>query len=211
MRTIAILSRKGGTGKTTLGVNLSVAAEQAGNSTILVDLDPQASAAAWKDDRSDDTPVVVATPAAKLTEILKKAEDAGATLAILDTAPSLDIDLVDIARSAEMVLIPCHPATVDLKAIISTINVVRMANVPARIVFNDVPSRGNRAEQAREAVKVFDVPVAPLNICHRVAFSDAFSLGLSVLEYEPRGKACREINDLYTYLDNEIGGQYSGE
>ena len=206
MKTIVILSRKGGTGKTTLAVNLSVAAEQAGEATILVDLDPQASAAKWKDDRADETPVVVATPAARLKEILKKAENAGATLAIVDTAPSLEVDLVDVARAAEMVLIPCHAVKVALEAIISTVNVVRLADVPAQIVFNDVPARGNRVEQAREAVKVFDLPVVPLDIGHRVAFGDAFNAGLSVLEYEPRGKACREINDLYAYLGNEMGG-----
>ena len=43
MKTLAILSRKGGTGKTTIAVHLSVAAEQAGHTTALIDLDPQAS------------------------------------------------------------------------------------------------------------------------------------------------------------------------
>ena len=56
MKTLAILSRKGGTGKTTLAVNLSVAAARAGHSTILVDLDPQASAAKWNDNREGDDP-----------------------------------------------------------------------------------------------------------------------------------------------------------
>lgn len=206
MKKIAMLNRKGGPGKTTLGVNLSVAAEQAGLSTLLVDLDPQASAAKWKDDREQETPVVVASPASRLTEILNKAESSGADLVVMDTAPNVEADLLDVARAADLVLIPCKAAKVDLKAMISTINVVRMANVPARIVFNEVPARGNRGEQARAAVKVFDdVPVVPLDIGHRVAFVDAFNAGLSVTEYEPRGKASDEIGALYTYLLNEMG------
>ena len=44
MKTIAVLSRKGGTGKTTLAIHISVAAEQAEHTTALIDLDPQASA-----------------------------------------------------------------------------------------------------------------------------------------------------------------------
>ena len=71
---------------------------------------------------------------------------------------------LDAANAAEMALIPCKPALIDLQAITSTINVIRLANVPARIVFNAVPSRGDRVEQAREAVKVFDVPCAPCNV-----------------------------------------------
>lgn len=205
IKTLAILGRKGGVGKTMLGVNLAVAAQAAGHSTLLVDLDPQASAAKWGDQRSNGTPVVVATPASRLPEVLKKGEAAGATLAIIDTAPSMEVDLVDVARAAEMVLIPCKPANVDLKAIVSTINVVRMADVQARIVFNDVPARGNRGDQAREAVGVFDVPVVPFDIGHRVAFVDAFNGGQTVQEYEPRGKASGEIQELYTYISTEMG------
>ena len=59
MKTLAILSRKGGTGKTTIAVHLSVAAEQAGRTTALIDLDPQASAVSWSDKREMDTPVVI--------------------------------------------------------------------------------------------------------------------------------------------------------
>lgn len=47
MKTIAILSRKCGAGKTTLAVHLCVAAEQAGHTTALIDLDPQESAMIW--------------------------------------------------------------------------------------------------------------------------------------------------------------------
>ena len=47
MNTLAVLSRKGGTGKTTLTVNLSVAAELAGHKVAIVDLDSQASASEW--------------------------------------------------------------------------------------------------------------------------------------------------------------------
>ena len=205
MKTLAILSRKGGTGKTTLAVNLSVAAERAGHSTILIDLDPQASAAKWNDNREGDAPVVVAAPASRLPEVLKKAEDAGATLAILDTAPHTETAALDAAGVAEMALIPCKPALIDLQAITSTINVIRIANVPARIVFNAVPPRGDRVDQARTAVAVLDVPCAPCAIGDRVAFMDSYNAGLTVTEYEPRGKASHEINDLYAYISSEMG------
>lgn len=43
MKTLAILSRKGGSGKSTFAVHLAVAAERAGHTTALIDLDPQAA------------------------------------------------------------------------------------------------------------------------------------------------------------------------
>ena len=205
MKKLAILSRKGGTGKTTLAVHLAVQAERSGHTTVLIDLDPQASAAKWKDHRKDDTPFVVATPVSRLAETLSRAEDSGATLAVIDTAPHTETAALDAASVAEMVLIPCKPALLDLEAIPSTVNVVRIANVPARIVFNSVPSRGDRVDQAREAVKVFDIPCAPCNIGDRVAFVDSYNAGLTVQEYQPHGKASKEIQDLYAYLSIEMG------
>ena len=206
MKTLAVLSRKGGTGKTTLAIQLAVAAEKAGHTTILIDLDPQASAAKWKDYREGDTPFVITAPASRLPEVLDRAKTSGATLAILDTAPHTEIAALDAANVAEMALIPCKPALIDLQAITSTINVTRLANVPARIIFNAVPPRGDRVDQAREAVKVFDVPCAPCEIGNRIAFSDSYNAGLTAQEYEPRGKASQEIQDLYRYISSEMGG-----
>ena len=206
MKTLAVLSRKGGTGKTTLAIHLAVAAENAGQTVALIDLDPQASAAKWHDTREDETPFVVAAPASRLPEVLKRAENAGATFAILDTAPHTETAALDAANTAEMALIPCKPALIDLQAITSTINVTRLANVPeTRIVFNAVPPRGDRVDQAREAVKVFDVPCAPCEVGNRIAFVDAYNAGLTAQEFEPRGKASREIRELYTYISSEMG------
>ena len=55
MKTLAVLSRKGGPGKTTLSINLAVAAEKAGHTTILVDLDEQRSVDRWGNRRKEET------------------------------------------------------------------------------------------------------------------------------------------------------------
>ncbi len=54
MRTIAVVNRKGGSGKTTTAVNLAAALAERGLSILLIDLDPQASATAWLAEASDD-------------------------------------------------------------------------------------------------------------------------------------------------------------
>ena len=205
MKTLAILSRKGGTGKTTLATHLSVAAERAGHTTALIDLDPQSSAAKWRDNRDDDTPAVISTHSERLQHILKLAEDNGATFAILDTAPHTEIAALDAARASDMALVPCRPTLIDLQAIGSTIDVVNLAKIPAHIVLNAVPARGGLTAQAREAVDIYDVPCAPCEIGHRIGFVHAYNAGLTVQEFEPRSKASNEINLLYTYIANEMG------
>lgn len=76
MRTVAMISQKGGAGKTTLAVALAALAERAGIASVLVDLDPQASAARWGDLRENDTPVVTCAPAARLVPVLAAARAA---------------------------------------------------------------------------------------------------------------------------------------
>ena len=72
MKTLAVLSRKGGTGKTTLAVNLSIAAERAGHKVAIVDLDSQASASEWNDWREAKTPEVVSVHSARLPQELHR-------------------------------------------------------------------------------------------------------------------------------------------
>lgn len=54
MRTVAVVNRKGGSGKTTTAVSLAAALAERGLSVLLIDLDPQASASAWLGQAADD-------------------------------------------------------------------------------------------------------------------------------------------------------------
>ena len=85
MKTIAILSQKGGAGKTTLAINLSVAAISAKKQAAIIDLDPQASSANWHDARDQETPVVVSAQPTRLNQVLEAANEAGASFVFMRT------------------------------------------------------------------------------------------------------------------------------
>jgi chromosome partitioning protein len=205
MLKIAILSQKGGAGKTTLGLNLGVAAELKKASTAIIDLDPQASITQWGDSREIESPVVVSAQAARLPQILDTCKENGADLVIIDTAPHAEHSALEAARIADLVLIPCRPSIVDLRAIGSTIDICRIADTRAYVVLNQTPSRGTLAQDASQAIADLQVDVAPVQIGQRIAYVHAITAGQGVLEYEPRGKASDEIQKLYKFIMKKAG------
>lgn len=205
MKILAVISQKGGAGKTTLALHLAVAAEVDGHSAAVIDLDPQASAAAWGDSREADAPVVVSSQASRLPQVLNAARDNSADLCVIDTAPHSEGPALAAIRAADLVLIPCRPAILDLRSIGSTVDLVRIAQKMACVVLNAVPSRGSLPDEAREAVSSYDIPVAPGSMGQRVAYVHSLTAGLTAQEFEPHGKAAEEIQQLYMYTRKQIG------
>jgi chromosome partitioning protein len=205
MRTIAILSQKGGSGKTTLALHLAIAAEQAGKVAAVIDIDPQASAAGWKDSRSSETPVVVSIPAARLTQALEAARGAAADFALIDCAPHSGDVALAAAEVADFVLIPCRPGILDLRAIGATARIMKLAGKQGSVVLNAMPPNApNVLSDARAAVAVHGLDVAPITVQQRAAFAHALTVGKTAHEYDPKGKATEEISQLYQWLCGKL-------
>ena len=206
MKTVAVISQKGGAGKTTLALHLAVAAERAGSPAAVIDLDPQASAAGWKDQREQEAPAVVSAQAARLGQVLDAARRGGAGVAIIDTAPHSESAALAAIRAADIVLIPCRPAILDLRAIGSSVDLVKLAGKPGAIVLNAVPPRGSSlASDASEAAGSYGLPVAPVHIGQRAAYVHSLTAGQTAQEYEAGGKAADEVSQLYRWLCGQVG------
>jgi chromosome partitioning protein len=205
MLTIAIISQKGGAGKTTISVGLAVAHQLAGSVAAVVDLDPQGSASVWNDLREADQPVVVSAHAPRIERVLDAARGRGVGLVVVDTAPHASDAALAAARVADLVLIPCRASVADLHAIGSSLDVCRVAAVPAYVVLNAVPVQGRLADQARAAMAEHGAAVAPVMLCQRIAHVHAFTAGLSAMEYQVQSKAAAEIAALYRWAIDQGG------
>lgn len=207
MKTIAIISQKGGAGKTTVAIHLAVAAEQRGMNTALFDLDPQASAASWSDKRGKPSPAVVSAQGTRLPSLLKQAESQQADLVIIDSAPNADAASLAAAQAADLILIPCRPAAFDLNAIGTTLNLASVAGKPAYVVLNAVPPAGKVGEEARQALQASGVNVAGPVLHQLVAFAHSVNDGRTAQEFDPKGKAAAEIEALFGWVMKLENGQ----
>jgi chromosome partitioning protein len=204
MKTLAIVSRKGGAGKTTIAVHLAVAAEAHGLATALFDLDPQASAALWSDHRGEPVPAVVPAQAPRLPALLSQARSNEAALVIIDTAPHADGIASDAATHADAVLIPCRPSAFDLDAIGVSVRLARAAGKPAYVVINAAPTQGVETAEAIAAISAAGVDVCPVVIHHRKAFASRIHEGRTAGEIEPKGKAAAEIERLLLWICEQV-------
>lgn len=207
MKTIAVVSQKGGSGKTTLSVHLAACAVKAGKTVALIDIDPQENCFSWFQTRSSENELAATkAQAAELPQLLKKLKDAHADLVVIDTAPHSNDSAAAAVEMADFVLVPCRPSRFDLEAIISTMNIISLTKDPPphAIVINGAPPVGKLAQEAREALEAQGYPVLKTVVSNRVAFNYAVTDGRSVHEYEPEGKATKEINALFHAISKII-------
>jgi chromosome partitioning protein len=204
MKTVAIASQKGGTGKTTTAVHLATAATIAGYHAVVIDLDPQGSAATWGDDRGEAAPEVVSGQASRLDVLLEGAAKEGFALVVIDTGPAADAAARRCAEKADLILIPCRPAAFDLKAIRTTLDLVDSTRTPAFVVLNAAPIRSRAVDEARDVVAGLGAKVAPVVICQRAAYAHSVISGQTAQEFEPGGKAAEEIGQLWNWVKDQL-------
>lgn len=204
MLVIAVISRKGGAGKSTLALHLAVEAAKDGPVAV-VDLDVQASAAGWGDSREAEQPAVVTCPPARLVATLDAARRTGALVAIIDTAPHAEAPALAAARASSLLLIVTRPGILDLRAIGQSAEIAQLAGRPAAVVINAAPAVGNQAVEAAEAIgETYGVEVCPVVIGQRVAFARALVTGQTAGEIEPDGKAASEITALWQWVRQRV-------
>ena len=202
MKTIAFVSQKGGSGKTTLALHLAVEMARHNERVLLIDLDPQASASNWADRRAaGEIDIDVACEhAVRLAQVLRTAERDGYTTVVLDTAPNRDQAARQAADAADLVLVPCRPSILDLDAIKDTLDLCAMTRKPSRVILSQAPIRSRVVQEARGVIEAHGGVILDTIVHERVAFRHALVDGRVAGEYEADGQAAREIAALHNVI-----------
>jgi chromosome partitioning protein len=211
MVTVAVIAQKGGVGKTTLALHLAVEAAKAGPA-VIVDIDPQSSAAQWADDRMAKEPAVVACPPARLAVALQAARNKGARFAFIDSAPAVESAALAAVRAADFCLIVSRPGILDLRSIGVNVEIAKLAGKPVAAVINAAPAQGKQAATAAESVrKWYSVEVCPIIVHQRAVFGHALTASQCAQEVEPASKAAIEIAALWDWLAPRACGRSHDE
>ncbi len=201
---IAVVNTKGGVGKTTVVVHL--AAMLAGKApTLLIDADPQASAASWAAWRRE----AGREPSPTTTCLVGRAVfDEGKNLAagfahtVVDAGGRDSAGLRGALLLAERAVVPVGASNFDAAALTDLLEIVDLAKnfnqgLDVRVLLMRVDPRTKDTGDMLDFLRENQLRVLGTRICERVAFRRASGEGATVVEYGKDGQAVQEIKAFF--------------
>jgi chromosome partitioning protein len=207
MRTVAVIARKGGSGKTTVALNLAIAAHRRGLATVVADSDPQRSSLDLLKLRRDDGPRVVETSGRELYALQARSRGSGVDALIIDTPAAEEQQLSNALVLADLSLFVVRPTLVDFYSLARTLKVVKHLRKPAMVVLNQAPHTRAGLEppsvrKAQQALALLRLPVSPAILRARAAYQSALESGCSAEEGTDEA-AASEIEQLWSVIQRE--------
>jgi chromosome partitioning protein len=201
MQVLALVTQKGGTGKSSLAISLAVAAQDRGLKAGIVDIDPQGTASEWFHRRKAAAPEVARLHWSYLSSQIYAFERTGHDLVIIDTPGADDSAASAAIREAGLCLLPVRPSIADIEAMKPTLRYLNDRNKPFAFVLNQCPvgGRTSRTSNAFRALQLIGA-VCEATLALRADHMDAVAAGLGVTEHAPGGKAAAEVRQVLDWV-----------
>lgn len=212
MRTIAVIARKGGSGKSTVALHLALAAHLRGRRVCVADTDGQRSATHVLRGRTGDGPEIAATTGAKLFALQLTAQRAGTDLLVVDTPAVMEEELSHAIVAADLCLLVVRPTFLDLAATAQTTDIVRRLRKPLLAVMNQAaPARAGveppSVKRTLQVLEMLRLPAAPVYLRSRAGYQSALDGGRSVEELDGQPEAAQEVAALWDFVSGFVFGR----
>jgi len=210
MPVLTICSLKGGTGKSTIALNLASALSTSERQALVIDVDPQGTVAEWQKISKQEEPTIMVHAIADLHEQIHKAGPAFGLFIIIDTPPASAEAIRSAIMAADRLILPVTPGMADVWSTEKLLEMYHEAKrykpaLEARLLINRVDYRTKLGQTFRaflvdrfglDMADNLDLDIFKTEITSRAAFSKAYILGLTIDNYEPTGKGATEFKRL---------------
>ena len=196
-KVLAVLNQKGGSGKTTIAVNLAHAFQRLGNDVLLVDADPQGTARDWSDSSEEGVCPVIGIDRESLARDLP-AVAKPYDWVVIDGPPQLAGISAAAVRVADVVLIPVQPSPYDIWSCADLVDILDARRTVtdglphAAFVVSRAITNTKLSNQVSEALEAYGLPVLASRTTQRVAYPTTAADGQTVFS-EPSSPAAKKI------------------
>jgi chromosome partitioning protein len=197
---ISFVNQKGGVGKTTSAINFAASLKRRNFKIGFIDADPQGSATQWHAVEGNKAFEVMHRPQPIPGDELKElAQDYD--YLVIDAPPANSDITKSILAVTDLSIIPLSPSSLDIWSCKGTLEMVDAAreqnpDLDARLLINRKIPGTRLGREARDSLAVFNMDVLDTELCQRVAYIEAMTSGVSVMQYEPDSKAANEVESL---------------
>jgi chromosome partitioning protein len=208
---IAVVNQKGGSGKTTVSMQLAGALTRRNNKVLVVDADPQGTATRWAASAEDEKPfpasvVGLSVANTKVHREVKKFVGDYECI-IIDCPPAADSPVPQSALLiADLALVPIIPSPLDMWAAVGIRQVINAVstlneNLQARLVMNQCQPNTTLAQEALEVLPEFGIDLCKTHIRHRQVYRQSAVFGQTVHDFGSKAAAAIEEVEMLT---NEV-------
>ncbi len=196
---LAVVNQKGGSGKTTVSMQLAGALARRQNKVLVVDADPQGTASRWAASAPDEEPFLasvigLSAASAKVHREVKKFVDDYHYI-IIDCPPAADSPVPQSALLiADLALVPIIPSPLDMWATVGIRQVIENVSdlnesLQARLIINQCQPHTTLAQEIHEILPEFKIKLAQTPIRHRQVYRQSAAFGQTVHNFGSKAKA----------------------
>ncbi|MDA1326650.1 MAG: ParA family protein [Proteobacteria bacterium] len=201
---IALVSTKGGVGKTTLSGHIAVEAERRGVGPVaLIDMDRQGSLSHWWNARERSTPFFVESTHSRIGSDLVRLGEMGFGLTIIDTPPA-PYNIIEAAvELSDLIVMPLRAGPHDMRTLPATLSIVEPLGKPVVFVLNGATVGARITNEAVSLLSQYG-PLAPV-IHQRVDYAASMIDGRTAMEIKSASPAIDEMSALWAYVQRRCG------
>ena len=197
-KVVAFSNQKGGSGKTTLSVNIAVLWSNSGYKVAVVDADSQKSLSYWLSERKkyygendigiDHYDFDMRNLLVQIKNIKKKYD-----FIIIDSPPSITFETMQIIKVSDGLFVPVQPSPLDLMATLPFLQIAREEKKKPLIILNRVMPRARLTDAMILRLRYSGAKIARSRVSSKVIFAETFAIGRGVIDISITSDAAKEI------------------